>query len=100
MVCSHIVPRAIGCWGESPAGAYRPWVIVEFRSYDSRNGEVVAAGQIGIGPTPPGETAIGITQDKQFAFTSFEALTNDPACAVAGLRAGIRQVAEALAQEL
>ena len=94
-----IIPRAIGYWAESPAGPYRPWVIVNYRVYDSREGKVLASGLIGAGPSPAGDTSIEVAQDGQFAFESFAALTGDPVRAIAGLRAAIRQVAQALAQK-
>ena len=95
-----IVPLSIGYWAESPAGAYRPWVMVDYRLYDSLNAKAVASGQIGTGPIAPGDSVTSIAPDNQFAFPSFEALTNDPARAVAGLRAAIRQVAQALARKV
>ena len=93
-----IVPRAIGYHAESPAGAYRPWVMVEYRLFDMREKKVMASGLIGTGPVRGGESAVAVAQDDLFAFASFEALTSDPARGIAGLRADIRQVALALAQ--
>lgn len=95
-----VVPETVGYWADSPTGAIRPWVIVRYRAVDSRDGKVLAAGLIGTGPAPAGETAIAIAPDDSFAFASFDALTGDPARAAAGLRAAIRRIAQAAAQRL
>jgi len=95
-----ILPRTVGYWAESPTGAWRPWVYVDYRIVDARDGKVLGSGRIGTGPLPGGEDGVAIPFDNAARFPSFEALTENPARAAAGLRAAIKQVAQALAAKI
>jgi hypothetical protein len=96
-----ILPRAIGYWTDLAEGPYRPWVLVGYRVYDSREGKVLTTGLIGMGPEPRGETVSDVVaQDNQFTFATFDTVTDEPIRAAAGLRAAIVKVSQALAQKI
>ena len=95
-----VVPLVVGYWNESPTGPFRPWLVLNWRVYSNLDNKVVASGVIGTGPARGDEPMFAIPPDKEFAFPSLEAVSADPARAVAGLRAAMRQVARALAQKL
>lgn len=95
-----VIPRAFGYRAEWPATVYRPWVRLEYRVYDAREGKITATGFIGTGDALSDEAWIAVAQDDAYTFPSFDALLADPVRAAAGLRVTIRQVAAALAQKM
>lgn len=95
-----IVPVAVGYWNKFPDGPYRPWVVLAYREYDPAVRMVVSTGQIGTGPSIDGTPITSVAPDDQYTFASFDGITADPKRAVAGMRAAIRKVAQALTQKL
>jgi hypothetical protein len=95
-----VVPLAVGYWSTYPKAPFRPWVVLEYRVYDVAGRKSVAAGTIGVGPSPTSKPIEAVPQNDGFAFENFDAIRASPERALEGLKTTIDQVAAALGARL